>query len=126
MLINTDAEFDLLDLADNMPLFLFLLGEIVAELAEINDAANGRLRIRSDLDQIHPDTAGAANRLVQAQDAKLFIGCCKNHAHFPCTDPLIDANILYINSASSLGGEWSRQTSSSREWVMCVSKRNER
>mgnify|MGYP007042151713 FL=1 len=103
--ININAEFDLLDLAHNVLLFFFLLGEVVAELPEIHDAANRWLSIRSDLDQIHPDTASAANRLVQAQDAKLFIGCCKNHAHFPCTDPLIDANILNINSASSSGGE---------------------
>ena len=105
VLINIDAEFDLLDLANNVLLFFFLLGEIVAELTEVHDPTNGRLGVRGDLDQIHSDTASAANRLVQAQDAKLFISCCKNHAHFPCTDSLIDANILNINSASSLGGE---------------------
>jgi hypothetical protein len=73
--INVNPKLDFLHLADRVFLFLFLLRQVVAEFPEIHDTADGRLGIGSDLDKIQSEGAGSPDRLVQAHDAELFIGC---------------------------------------------------
>ena len=43
--------------------FFFLLGLFVAELAEIDDSANGRLCVRGDLDEVNAALAGKGHGL---------------------------------------------------------------
>jgi hypothetical protein len=46
------AELDLLDLAGAVLVLLLLLGELVFELSEIGDAADGRVGRRGYLDEV--------------------------------------------------------------------------
>ena len=111
--VDIHPELDFLHLADRMFLFLLLLRQVVAEFPEIHDTANGRLGIRSDLDEIQSESTGSPDRFVQAHDAELFIGCGKNHAHLAGADSFIDTDVLDINRSSSVRGVSSEHESNS-------------
>lgn len=63
VLVDVDAEFDFLELARDVFALFFLLGKFVAEFAEIDDAANGRLGVRGDFDEIAAERLGFAERV---------------------------------------------------------------
>lgn len=87
MRINAGAQLDFLEEIGVLVLagFLFLLRLLVAELAVVNEPADGRGRIRCHLDQIHPATAGQRKRLADLQDTQL--GAFRiNNTHFPGAD----------------------------------------
>ena len=51
--------------------FVLPLLLLVLELAEVHDAADGRLLLRGDFDQVEADFAGLLQRLVGFDDAQL-------------------------------------------------------
>ena len=56
--------------------FLFLLCLFVAELAIVNQPANGRRRVGRDFDQVHSLGAGQVDRLAELQNTELFAVLC--------------------------------------------------
>jgi hypothetical protein len=53
---------------------LLLLALRVHPLAVIHDPANGWLRLRGDLDEVHPGVAGALKGIPNVHDSKLLVG----------------------------------------------------
>ena len=74
MRVNARAELDFLNRGCVLMLlgFLFLLGEFVAELAEIHDATDGRHGIGRNLHQINASLSGKQQRIVQGHHAELL------------------------------------------------------
>ena len=68
----------------------FLLGLLVLDLAEIRDAAHGRLRLGRDLDEIHLDLAGARDRGRDLHLAETFAVFIDNE-HDRRGNPLVGA-----------------------------------
>ena len=60
---------------------------------EIDDAANGRLGVGRDLDQIHAQTAGGAKGILDAHHAELLVVDAVDHAHLAGADAFVDADI---------------------------------
>ena len=52
--------------------FLFALGLFIAEFTEIDDAADGRRRVRRDFDQVNAVGSRQIQGFAQPQNAKLF------------------------------------------------------
>ena len=92
VLIHGNGELDFLD-GDNLLLLagcalaLFLL---VQETAVVLNAANRRLRVRRNFDQIQPALAGDLQRLKWRQNAELFT-VFVDDADFACADAVVDA-----------------------------------
>ena len=76
--VNFRAELDFLDLVGVLvfPGFLFLLRLFVAELAVIDQAADGRRCIGRDFNQVHSLGARQVDRFAKLQDAKLLAILC--------------------------------------------------
>src|SRR5581483_8234175 len=89
--VRARAHFDFLDLDQRVLLrpvrFLFLL---VAKLAVIHHAADGRLRVRRHLDQVELQRFHLFERLVQRQHAELF-ALGSDHPHFARANLMIDS-----------------------------------
>ena len=102
IVVSTDlhAEFDLLDLAGAMLVFLLFLGELVLELTEIGYAADGRIRSRGDFDQIESVGLGLADRILSFQDAELLAGGADDDADFAGANAVVDADECGINGTS--------------------------
>ena len=100
MSTNFHAEFDLLDLAGAVLVFLLLLGELVLELTEIGDAADGRICSRGDFDQIESVGLGLADRILSFQDAELLAGGADDDADFAGANTVVDADECGINGTS--------------------------
>ena len=96
--VDVYAEFDFLHLANRMLFVLLLLGEVVAELAEIDDTADGRLGVRRDLHEVEPHRAGAADGLVEPHDADLFARGGNDDTHLPGADAFVDADVADVNN----------------------------
>ncbi len=73
-LVRTGTELDFLDLYLLLLLLGFggALGFLILELAEVHQAADGRLCERRYLDQINPGLFGQRERLSRGHDAKLL------------------------------------------------------
>ena len=100
VVVDIDAEFDFLDATRGVLLFFFLLGQVITELAKIQKATNGGLRIGSDLNEIKPETTGLAKSLIGAQNTELLVSYSVDDPDLPGTNAFIDADISYINRAS--------------------------
>ena len=76
--VNGRAELDFLDLVGVLvfPGFLFLLRLFVAELAVIDQAADGRRCVGRDFNQVHSLGARQVDRFAKLQDAKLLAILC--------------------------------------------------
>ena len=73
--VNLRAKLDFLDLVGVLvlPGFLVLLGLFVTELAEIDEAADGRGGRGSDFDEIHTAGAGEIESVAERKDAQLLV-----------------------------------------------------
>jgi hypothetical protein len=107
VIVRSRSELDLFDGDDD----LFLLGLVrlllglVLELAKVNNAAHGRLGLRSDLDQIEPLLTRTADGVSGFQNAELFT-IFIDHTHFRHADSFVDsrdrgATIVRALSATS-------------------------
>src|SRR5258708_3373108 len=81
-----DRDRDLLFLGFVGFLFLFVL-----ELAEINYAADGRLRSWRHLDQVETTLSGRPNRLLYSQHTQLF-ALFANYSHLGHANPFVNAH----------------------------------
>ena len=72
--IDLGAELDLFDFRRVLVLlgFFVAFGLFVAELAEIHQAANGRVGIRRDLDQVHPIGSRHVQGVPETQHPQLL------------------------------------------------------
>src|SRR5262249_27147442 len=98
------AEFHLLDLDDPLllPRFLRLLVDLVPVLAVVQDAADGRVGLRRDLDQIQPGLDRESQRLLGRHDAQLpAVGA--DHPDFPAPDLTVDPQFLLDGSSPVQG-----------------------
>jgi hypothetical protein len=85
---------DFLDLICVLPLFgfLVLLGLFIAKLAIINQAADGRVRIRGDLNEVDPLCARQIKGFLQREHSVLMpVGA--NNTHFAGTDLAVYASV---------------------------------
>src|SRR6185312_15097248 len=82
VLVGTRSEFNFLDRYRDLLLLCLvrLLLRFVLILSEIDDPANGRIGIRSDLDKIEPLLPGGAYGIAHVHHAQLF-SLVTNHAH---------------------------------------------
>jgi hypothetical protein len=80
-----------------LPFFLLVL-----ELAKVHDAANGRLLLRCDLDQVEAGVARALQGYVCFDDAKL-VSFCADHADRRDADLLVDALRFAVDRVVSYG-----------------------
>src|SRR5829696_9405215 len=75
--------------------YLFLLGLVclllrfVLVFSEIDDPANWRIRVRSDLDEIQPLLPGSADRIAHIHHAQLF-SLLANHAYRGHANSFVD------------------------------------
>ena len=100
VVVDVDAEFDLFDRAPGVRFFvLLLLGQLVAVFAEIDDAANGRVRIGRHFDEIETQFLGLAQGVLQLEDAELFVGRAIDHADFARANTVIDPDGGRLRSA---------------------------
>jgi len=93
-------ELDLLDLAGAVLVLLFLLGQLVLELSEVGDAADGRIGGRGDLDEVEAVGLGAADGFVRLEDAELLAGGADDDAYLAGADTVVDADECWINGTS--------------------------
>jgi hypothetical protein len=110
MLVDVRAEFDFLDSRDGVLAFLFLLGQLVAVFAVIDDAADGRLGVCRDFDEVEAVALRFGDGLVGAQDAELGAGGCDNDADFAGADALVDAVFGFALVATMEGSWFNRNT----------------
>ncbi len=89
--IGVESEAHLFDFHDTLIFarFFFALGLLETILAVIHDAANGRLRIGSNLDQVEIALVGELLRIARRHNAELF-AVVTDHADFRVADLLID------------------------------------
>src|SRR6185369_17748833 len=71
-----------------------LLLRFVLKLSEIDDAANRRIGVWSDLDEIQPLFPGGAYSIAHVHHAQLF-SLLANHAHLRHTDSFVNPNRRY-------------------------------
>ena len=94
-------------------LVLFLFGNVVTELSEIDDLAHRRVGRRRDLDQVEPQTLSFAQGVGQLHDAELFAGGSQDDPDFAGANPTVYTNLwLQIKSklqAGETGSEPSRR-----------------
>ena len=97
--VNARGQADLLDLYHALILarFLLALGLLKAELAVIHNAANRRLRLGSDLDQIHASLNGDIKRLFCGYDTELLT-VVGNQTDFFVADLFVDLMFHAANS----------------------------
>jgi len=90
-LVGSRAEFDFLDLNDLLlrPGFRLAFLLLVLELTVVHQAADGRLGIRCDFDQIEIVLFRQAERIGDLDDAQLF-SLCANQADFRDADLTVD------------------------------------
>ncbi len=69
--------------------FFFALGLFEAIFTVIHDAADGRLRVRSDLDKVEVALVGELLRVARGHDAELF-AVVTDHTNFGIADLFID------------------------------------
>src|SRR6185295_11978387 len=86
-------ELNFLDRYRNLLLLCLvrLLLCFVLILSEINDPANGRIGIRSDLDEIEPLLPGRTHRIAHVHHAQLF-SLLTYHAHLGHANSLVNTN----------------------------------
>jgi hypothetical protein len=94
------AELDLLDLAGAVLALLLLLRQLVLELAEVCDAADGGIGRGGHLDQVEAVRFGAADGLVGLEDAELLAGGADDDANLAGADAVVDADECRINGTS--------------------------
>jgi len=73
--------------------FTFLLRLLVLELAVVEDAADGRVRVGRDLDQIEALFAGLCERLLNGDYAE-FLPLVVDDEDFADPNPFVDAEIF--------------------------------
>ena len=102
VIMGTDlyTKLDLLDLGCAVLALLLLFGELVLKLAEIGDAADGRIGSRRHLDQVEAVGLGPAYGLVCVQDAELLACGANDDAHFAGANAVVDADECGINGTS--------------------------
>src|SRR5919112_1450423 len=71
--------------------FVRLLLRFVLILSEIDDPANGRIGVWSDLDEIQPLLPGGAHSIAHVHHAQLF-SLLTNHAHLRHANSLVNPN----------------------------------
>ena len=91
MRVNTRTELDFFDDRGVLVLFgfLFLLGLLIAELAQVHEAADRGRGSGGDFDQVHTVLARHGQRVVEGDDPKLF-AVHSDNADFAGTDFTID------------------------------------
>src|ERR1044072_8771160 len=72
-------------------LFVCLLLRFVLVFSEIDDAANRRIGVGSDLDQVQPLFPGGAHGIAHVHHAQLF-SLVTNHAHRRHANSLVDTD----------------------------------
>ena len=92
MLLNIRAKFDLFDVDDLLLLLGFLLPFLLflAALAKTHDAANRRLRLRRNLDEVEMLLLCHAQCFARRHDAELFTRGAR-HANFADVDLFVDS-----------------------------------
>src|SRR5256714_452394 len=92
VLVGAWSELDLLDDDDHLLLLRLarLLLLLVGELAEVDDAADGRVCRRRDLDQVKPLAARELHGLARVHDAEL-LAVLRYHAHLRHAYPVVYA-----------------------------------
>ncbi len=103
VLADVHTELDFLHFASRVFFVLFLLGKVIAELAKIQDPADGRLRMGSDFNEVQSESLGPADGIIGADDANLFVGDAIDDPHLSGADTFIDADIFDINKLTSSG-----------------------
>ena len=94
------AELDLLDLAGAVLALLLFLRQLVLELAEVGDAADGGIGRRGHLDEVKAVGFGPADGLLGFQDADLLAGGADDDADLAGADAVVDADECGINGTS--------------------------
>ncbi len=103
VLIDVHAELDLLELCGGVLAILLLFCEFVFELAEVDDATDGRVGLRCDFDQIEPVVEGDFQGVLDFHDAELLSGRGEDYAHFSGTDPLVNAVLMGLYRTDLVG-----------------------
>jgi hypothetical protein len=67
-----------------------LLGLFVLELAVVEDAADGRVGVGGDFDEVEAGVAGHGERFVDGRDAQL-VALIVDDEDFPDANPFVDA-----------------------------------
>jgi hypothetical protein len=70
-----------------------LLRLLVLELAVVEDAADGRVGVRRDLDEVQALFAGHLERLLDGDDTE-FLTLVVDDEDFPDTNPFVDAKVF--------------------------------
>src|SRR6185295_11679417 len=93
VIVGTRSELNFLDRYRDLLLLCLvcLLLCFILILSEINDPANRRIRIRSDLDEIEPLFTGGAHCIAHVHHAQLF-SLVTNHAHLRHANSLVNTN----------------------------------
>ena len=90
VLVDVDAKFHLFEFGGMGFFVLLLLGQLVTVFTEIDDAADGRFRIRRNFNKVEPHFFRAAKRVLQFEDAELFVRSPVDDAHLAGADAVID------------------------------------
>ena len=88
--VDVDPEFDLFDFAGMRFFVLFLLGQLVAVFAEVDNTADRRVGIGRHFDQVEPQLLRPTQRVGQFEDPELLVGRTVDHAHFAGADAVVD------------------------------------
>ena len=99
--IDARAQLDLLDGGGVLVLagFLLLLGQLIAELADFDDAADRRDGVGGNLDEIHAVLAGQVQRLIEGKNAEL-LALRPDDAHFAGADFAVDAHLRRVGGVA--------------------------
>jgi hypothetical protein len=92
--INARAELDFLDGGGVLVFarFFFLLGQFVAELADLHQAAHGRVGRGRNFHEVNAMLAGDHEGIVQEEDAEIFVVSI-NDADFAGADFAVDPEV---------------------------------
>src|SRR5205807_2120735 len=94
VVVDVYPELDLFQFGPGSLLVLLLLGNVVTELAEIDDLADRRVRRGRDLDQIETETLSFAQRVREFHDAELLAGGSHYDPHLAGANPTVYTNLL--------------------------------
>ena len=99
VIVDVDPEFDLFDFA-RVGFFVFLLlGQFVAVFAEVHDAADRRIGVRRDFDEVEAQFLSFPQGVGQFHHAQLLAGRTIDHPHLAGTDTVVHPDRGWLRCA---------------------------